>query len=146
VEASFNLREAHRGDIPVLMDIRANVRENRLMSCVVTAAEYEQSMFVDGRCWIAECEGVIAGFACGRLPQRDVWGLFLRPEFEGRGIGNTLMEQLENWMFAQGIERIILSTDRGTRAERVYRRRGWWYVGVASEWEGAFELLHPRLR
>jgi hypothetical protein len=45
------------------------------------------------------------------------------------------MELVENWMFAQGCQEIKLTTEIGTRAERLYRRRGWKPGGTLGERE-----------
>ena len=80
------------------------------------------------------------GFVCGRPPKKDIWALFVRPEYEGRGIGTALMTLVEAWMFEQGLEALTLSTAPGTRAERLYQRRGWEDGGVAGPFERTYRL------
>lgn len=105
---------------------------------------YVQGITIDGRAWVCVDDGEVVGFVCGRLAQRDIWGLFLRASHEGRGIGNALMEVVERWMFEAGVHRIELTTDPGTRAERLYRRRGWECTGTATNGELRFTLEPAR--
>lgn len=123
-------RSAREGDIAALMEIRNTVRENALVSTVLTHADYLQAMFSDGQAWVCEVDDELIGFSCARRRQGDIWALFLRQSHEGRGIGSALLERAETWMFEQGLERIWLVTAPGTRAERLYRRRGWVEQGL----------------
>ena len=75
----------------------------------------------EGRGWVAELDGGIAGFAVADLARGNVWALFVDPDFEGRGVGRRLHDAMMEWCFASGAERVWLSTDPGTRAEAFYR-------------------------
>jgi GNAT superfamily N-acetyltransferase len=136
----YEFREAIAGDIPAMKKIRDNVKENALVSITIEPWDYQQALFVDGKGWVSTFEGVVIGFSCGRLKQRDVWALFLDEQHEGRGIGNKLMEMLEGWMFSQGCAEIKLSTSPGTRAANLYRRRGWTETGPLNSGEIGFKL------
>lgn len=131
----YRIREARPQDIPALIEIRGAVRENALVSTVLTADDYHQAMFVDGRAWVCSDDQGIVGFSCGRIPQGDIWALFLREAHEGRGIGRALMDHVEDWMFAQGLAEIWLVTAPETRAERLYRKRGWVDQGLQPSGE-----------
>ena len=134
------IREARVDDIPVMRSIRDNVRENPLTSGVIDHDAYARAITVDGKAWVFTAGGEVVGFVCGRLAQADIWGLFVRASHEGLGIGNALMAVVEDWMFASGVRRIVLSTDPGTRAERLYRRRGWSCEGTTDNGELRFAL------
>jgi len=133
-------RPAELADIPALMEIREAVRENRLVTLRLGREDYRQALTVDGRAWVCEAEGRVVGFVCGRPAKRDIWALFVDPEYEGRGIGTALMTLIEAWMFEQGLEAITLSTAPGTRAERLYQRRGWKEQGAAGPAERTYRL------
>jgi GNAT superfamily N-acetyltransferase len=135
-----NYRPARVEDIPDLMSIRNSVRENALVSTVLGVDDYMQAITADGRAWVCEIEGEIVGFTCGRLVQGDIWALFIREAHEGQGIGNALMDIVERWMFEAGTDEISLVTSPGTRAERLYRRRGWIDRGMTSTGEVHFLL------
>ncbi len=133
-------RPAEIADIPVLMDIRNTVRENVLVLGRLSIEDYVRAFTLEGRAWVCLDEGHPVGFVCGRPPKRDVWALFIRATHEGRGIGNTLMDILERWMFSEGVTEIRLSTDPGTRAERLYQRRGWIRQGITALGEVEYRL------
>jgi RimJ/RimL family protein N-acetyltransferase len=48
------------------------------------------------------------------------------------------------WLFAQGLERLWLSTDPGTRAQRFYEAAGWRFSGTVEWGEAGYELFRPR--
>lgn len=74
----------------------------------------------------------------------NIWALFVDPGLEGRGAGRALHDAMIDWIFGEGLERVWLGTEPGTRAERFYRSAGWRYIGnesgdaryelTASEW------------
>jgi GNAT superfamily N-acetyltransferase len=120
--------------------IRDNVTENALTSGSIEVSDYEKALFVEGKGWVCMDGAEVVGFSCGRLNSGDVWALFVDSRYEGRGIGGQLMEFVETWMFSNGCREITLSTEVGTRAEHLYRRRGWEPVGMSGEKEIRFRL------
>lgn len=134
------IRVATVDDIAAMKAIRDNVRENALVGQSIERVDYVQAITIDGRAWVSHDEGAIVGFVCGRLAQRDIWALFVRESHERRGIGDALMATVEAWMFEQGVDCIVLTTEPGTRAERLYRRRGWRCEGVTASSELRFSL------
>jgi GNAT superfamily N-acetyltransferase len=140
--AMFLYRPAELADIPTLRRIRDSVVENRLVNLRLSYEDYLEGLFVDGRTWLCKHDGQIVGFVCGRLVKKDIWALFLRPEYEGKGIGNALMAVIEEWMFGQGVDAITLTTAPGTRAERLYLRRGWQLDGHLER-EVRYRLRRP---
>jgi GNAT superfamily N-acetyltransferase len=137
---SYPIRIAVESDIEAMKTIRDSVRENALVSAKIEHADYLHAITVDGRAWVCVDGPEVVGFACGRLAQRDIWALFLRQSHEGLGIGNALLHVVEEWMFASGVTRIELTTEPGTRAERLYRRRGWIAEGTTATGELRFAL------
>jgi GNAT superfamily N-acetyltransferase len=129
VNAGATLRLAVPADWPEVMELRLSVAENRLSDpSKVTQAIYEDYILRRGRGWVAELDGRIAGF-CIAARDGEVWALFVRPGFEGRGLGLALMEACVAWLAAQGVGEAVLETGAGTRAERFYRRFGWREAG-----------------
>ncbi len=139
----FEFREARVEDVPQMKFIRDQVRENPLSSGKIEIPDYETALFSDGKGWVCTLDHKVVGFSCGRLKQKDVWALFVDQKHEGKGIGNRLMSLLENWLFQSGCEEIKLSTDGNTRAEKLYRRRGWQDCGVLPNKEIEFRLSRP---
>jgi GNAT superfamily N-acetyltransferase len=141
---TLTYRPALVDDIPDLMSIRNNVRENQLVSTVIANDDYVQAMTIDGRAWLCESDGEVVGFVNGRVKQGDIWALFLRESHEGRGIARALMDIVEDWMFGEGLDSIWLVTAPRTRAERFYRRRGWAERGSKDTGEVEFILTRER--
>lgn len=120
------LRPALLEDIPALHALRMSVRENKLSDpSKVTSADYERRLAQPGAGWVAEAQAGIAGFAIADFRSRSIWALFVNPELEGRGIGRALLRQVTQSLAAAGPGTIHLSTEAGTRAERVYIDAGW---------------------
>jgi GNAT superfamily N-acetyltransferase len=89
--------------------------ENALVSAKIEHPDYEQAITVDGRAWVYVDDGVVVGFVCGRLEQRDIWALFASESHQRRGIGTALMGTVEAWMFEQRVDSIVLTTEPGTQ-------------------------------
>lgn len=141
--ASVHVRVASEADVPAMHRIRLAVRENRLADpAMVQPEDYLPMIGRDGRGWVAEVDGAIAGFAVADLVRRNVWALFVAPEIEGRGVGRALHDAMMEWFAAQGVERVWLSTDPGTRAEAFYRAAGWQPAGEYHG-EARYEMRLP---
>jgi len=128
-EPAATLRQAVPADWPAVMALRLSVTENRLSDpSKVTQAMYDAYVTTTGRGWVAESGGRIDGFC---IAGRDglVWALFVRPGCEGRGVGRLLMDECIAWLASLGLAEAQLETDLGTRAERFYRRFGWFEAG-----------------
>lgn len=92
---------------------------------------------------MVEDSEVIVGFAIGNGVTGNIWALFVRPEYEGRGYGRALQSTMLSWLFAQGVAHAWLSTQPGTRAQRFYEKSGWSTTGVLASGEVAFEMRAP---
>ncbi len=125
----MNLRSATPLDWPEIRDLRLSVRENRLSDPTrVTQQMYDTYITRDGHGWVAEIAGAIAGFSIARR-DGEIWALFVRPGFEGHGLGQALLGACAAWLAAEGVTQAVLETDAGTRAEAFYRRFGWRETG-----------------
>jgi GNAT superfamily N-acetyltransferase len=124
--------------------VRMSVLENRLADPTLIRPEHYRAMIAEnGRGWVAEVEGRVAGFAIADLSRSNIWALFVDRAQEGCGIGRELHDRMLDWLFDSGAERVWLSTDPDTRAERFYRRAGWAAVGEQSGGEVRFEISRP---
>ena len=134
------LRRATPADLDRLMALRAMVRENRLADpAAVTRADY--AWFVGrGLVWVWAEGDALLGFAAGDPRDGWIWALFVAPESEGRGIGRALLSAACADLEAAGWTQATLSTDPGTRAERLYRRLGWQDEGLTAGGEVRFGL------
>ncbi|MCC6407541.1 MAG: GNAT family N-acetyltransferase [Planctomycetes bacterium] len=119
------------------------VRENRLVTLVISPADYERELALTGRGWVAEVDGELVGFAIGNAIRGNVWALFVDPEHERSGHGRRLHDAMVAWLWSRGLERIWLTTDPGTRAERFYLAAGWRATGRVGN-EVRYELERPK--
>lgn len=120
-----------------------SVQENRLVSMTLSEADYVAAIERTGRGWVIELAGTIVAFAVGDAHAGSIWALFVEPGHEGRGFGRQLHEQMVSWLWQQGCDRLWLSTNPGTRAQRFYEAAGWQYVGPAAHGEVRLELNKP---
>jgi GNAT superfamily N-acetyltransferase len=134
------LRPARRSDIPAMHRVRMAVRENRIASGVIDEADYIPAIETTGHGWVVEEDGAIVGFAVGNATDGNIWALFVDPRHEARGHGRRLHDVMVDWLWAQGLQRLWLTTEPGTRAERFYSRAGWAPKGPTARGEVRFEL------
>ncbi len=140
----MHIREAVRGDIPRLQQIRAAVRENILRDqSLVQPRDYEDHIDGRGRTWVAEDDGVILGFSSADGQTATIWALFVDPAHEGRGAGRALLAPAVAWLFDRGADVVALTTAPGTRAERFYRAGGWTAHGLSASGELRLSLARP---
>lgn len=133
-------RRAVRGDVGEIQRVRHAVRENRLVSTVITDDDVIQAIERTGRGWVTEVDGRIVGFAVGNAETGNIWALFVEPEHEGQGHGRRLHDAMVQWLWTRGLQRLWLTTEPGTRAQRFYERAGWRNCGLQPNGELRFEL------
>jgi GNAT superfamily N-acetyltransferase len=91
--------------------------------------------------WVArEDAGAVVGCVRLSLAQQpngrhraEVGKMLVHRRARGRGIAAALLESLEAWAIAHGRYRLVLDTETGSDAERVYQRLGWQRVGEVPE-------------
>jgi GNAT superfamily N-acetyltransferase len=137
---STMLRQALRSDISAMHRVRTAVFENRLTSTIVTEADYLAAIENSGQGWVIDVDGEIVGFAVGNATDGNIWALFVDPRHEGRGYGRCLHDATVAWLRSRGCERLWLTTDPGTRAQRFYEAAGWRCTGGTEKGELRFEL------
>lgn len=134
-------REAKVADIPALSEIRLSVTENVLSDPrKVTPEMYAAYLSVLGKGWLCEVDGEVVGFTVASLRDASIWALFVKPGYEGRGIGTRLLKLATGWLFDMGASSISLSTDANTRADRVYESQGWKRGEIKSDGEVSYRL------
>jgi GNAT superfamily N-acetyltransferase len=132
---SLKIRNATAADAPAMHAIRLGVRENRLSDARLISEGSYLSYIAAGSAWVAEAEGDILGFAVIDAPAKSVWALFVRVDVEGAGVGRALHDQMLAWARQQGISRLSLSTERGSRAMNFYSQAGWESVSTSLNGE-----------
>jgi GNAT superfamily N-acetyltransferase len=134
-------REATKTDIPQIQRVRHAVKENRLSNpALVTDADCENYLLIRGKGWVCEFNDRIVGFAIADLADNNVWALFVDPDYEEKGIGRKLHDDMLQWYFDQTDKAIWLGTAPNTRAEKFYRRAGWKEIGQHGKGEIKFEM------
>jgi GNAT superfamily N-acetyltransferase len=139
------IREARLEDIPQIQIVRNSVTENTLSDPnLVTDQDCEEFLFKRGRGWVCEIDDQIKGFSIVDLKDKNIWALFLHPDFERQGIGRNLHDVMLDWYFEQTNENVWLGTSPGTRAETFYRKSGWIEIGTHGKGEVKFEMTVDR--
>jgi GNAT superfamily N-acetyltransferase len=135
------IREARISDIPQIQLVRNSVTENTLSNPdLVSDQDCEHFMTVRGRGWVCEINQKIVGFSIVDLQDNNIWALFLRPEYERKGIGRQLHDVMIDWYFQQTQNTVWLGTSPNTRAEGFYRKAGWKEIGTHGKGEIKFEM------
>lgn len=88
------------------------------------------------RVWIARDDERVAGtigLVRAALPnarhRAEVAKLVVRPSARGRGIGRALLAAAEGYAVDEGLTLLVLDTETGSDAERLYRSAGWTECG-----------------
>lgn len=141
----ISFRQACEADIAAMSTIRLAVNENRLRDPGrVTHAMYVDYLERLGTSWVAEVDGVIAGFASADKVESSVWAVFVDPAHEGLGLGKRLLALVVDYLFSLGHETITLSTSAGTRADAFYAAQGWQRGEMKDAVEVQYSLHKPR--
>lgn len=102
------------------------------------AEEWWRTALADphARTWVVRDEGTIVGCVRLGLAQQpnglhrgEVGKLLVARRARGRGAARLLLAELEAWAAAHGRHRLVLDTETGSDAERVYAALGWARVG-----------------
>lgn len=91
--------------------------------------------------------GTVQVRGCWQANQRfrgEVMKLLVHRRARKRGIAQALMTQIERRAVALGLTLLVLDTNAGSDADRLYRRLGWTRVGEIPGYSiGADGLAHP---
>jgi GNAT superfamily N-acetyltransferase len=139
------IRKATIEDRPRITEVRNAVRENRLSPANVSRVEdTARWIYENGTFWVCEQDGAVQGFAVADVRDGTIFGLFVHPDYEGRGIARALLPLACEDLRQAGHTKAKLTTDPGSRAERFYRRNGWTDTGRREKGEIVFErdLMH----
>lgn len=137
------IREAKIEDIKQIQVVRNSVKENTLSDPrLVTDKDCEDFIITRGKGWVCEINNELVGFSIVDMNDNNIWALFLKPEFEKRGIGKQLHDIMLDWYFEQTKVSVWLGTSPKTRAELFYRKMGWTEIGKHGKGEIKFEMTY----
>jgi hypothetical protein len=89
----LNFREATADDITQIQILRNSVKENVLSNPDLVTNEHCLEFITNrGKGWVCESDNIIVGFSIVDLKERNVWALFLNPNYERIGIGKQLQK------------------------------------------------------
>jgi GNAT superfamily N-acetyltransferase len=141
------IRNAAEDDIAAIFEVRTSVRENhvsveQMAAMGITTDTICQALRDEPCIWVAERDGRIVGFSMADAADASVFALFIRPDWQGHGIGSVLMERAEAFLFQRHAS-IWLGTDASTRAAGFYERRGWRRMQILDSGDTRFEKFRP---
>jgi GNAT superfamily N-acetyltransferase len=130
----FIFREATATDMPGIARVRFLVRENlltpeQLRERGITNESVAASFLTTSKGWVAERDGEIVAFAIADLASQSLFALFVLPIYERHGLGGRLLTSNLDWLRANGVAEVWLTTGPDTTAARFYERRGWIATG-----------------
>jgi len=142
---NIRTRLALSSDIEGIFDVRTSVKENYLSREEMELMGITESSVIDmiekSRCaWVAVDDGKVIGFSMIILDEGSLFAAFVLPEYEGRGVGRSLVELAEQELFKHH-EVAWLETDKNSRAAEFYRRLGWVEKENVSESDIRLEKL-----
>jgi GNAT superfamily N-acetyltransferase len=137
----MQFRRATVADIIGMSQVRMSVKENILTNPdKVTLESYREMLEEKGAGWVCVISETIVGFAIVDLSDANIWALFVAPGHDKKGIGLQLHNLMLSFSFEQGIKKLWLSTDRGTRADSFYHKAGWRQTELTLSGELRFEI------
>ena len=143
----MKIRIAQQNDIETLFEIRTSVVENHqsreeIAELGITPDSVAKMLAIDCRAWVAEIEGQPIGFSIANATEATIFGVFVLPEFEGRGAGRALVQTAENWLWSRGLDEIWLVTGNNPslRAYGFYLHLHWLSAGVETDGDFAGEM------
>ncbi len=128
----IEIREIASDDIATIMYIRSHTRQNSLSlsemkETGITAEYLEDKLATTHKGWLARCNGTESGYIIADLAFSEIWVLAVLAQYEGCGIGRTLLDRASSYLFHSGKQRISLETpaDQSLRAHKLYKAAGW---------------------
>ena len=129
------IRKMSEHDIPVCADILCAVYNNELWMCrweKETAIEYLNDFYKSHKFigYVAEEDGELIA---GLFAHEKVWWnnsevfieeMFVLPEYQGKGIGTALLQEVGNYIKEKGLAGITLSTNKYAPAPKFYEKNG----------------------
>lgn len=143
------VRVATVADIESLFEIRTSVAQNHLSREQMAAMGIDADSLAEALsgkpcAWVAELDAEPVAFSMVDHDDANVFAVFVKPAFEGCGLGSAVLQPAEAALF-QRHARIWLSTDGrdGIRANGFYQRHGWAVVEQLEDGDVRYEKARP---
>ncbi len=148
---NLSYRQMNLDDLPAAFSVRLSTVENAITierletDYDITPESLAEAMKSQVKGRLCEDYELVVGFSMGDSSTGEVQVVAVLPDYEGNGIGRTLLTQIQNWLFSEGHEEIWLITtpDPGTRAYGFYRKLGWRATGRMVDDDEIMVLRKP---
>ncbi|HEI6964790.1 GNAT family N-acetyltransferase [Yersinia enterocolitica] len=142
---TINIRPAQASDVESIFTVRTSVTENHLSREEMLKMGISEAtvcnMIEENLCaWVATDDDEVVGFSMILRDKGSLFGLFVLPAYEGRGIGRRLTRTAEQELFKQH-KVAWLETDKNSRAAKFYMQLGW---GNKTQLNGAYIRLEKQ--
>lgn len=128
----MNIRLITKADIETLFFIRHSVKENIMSNAELSKLGYtpekvSRNLLIRYMGWIINIDDRDVGFCMLDKLNAKITGLFVLPEYEGKGLGKILLAKAENFFKNLGFIKAYLDTsdDENTRAYKLYCKYNW---------------------
>ncbi|MBI6908132.1 GNAT family N-acetyltransferase [Pseudomonas palleroniana] len=134
-------RPATPDDVSLCIQIRGLTRENAfseetLRALGITVESWSADIVAGSSIGVVACvNGRTVGYCFGERSTGEVTVLALLGEYEGQGIGKSLLGQVTDELHHAGFERLFLAcaSDPNVRSYGFYRHLGWTWTGECDE-------------
>lgn len=128
-------------DAEACIVLRTQTRENAVTRAELAAAGITRETWaagIDAGLYpgVVALDGdVLAGYCFGHRDTGEIVVLALLPQYEGQGVGKTLLNRVVSLLRKQGHSRVFLgcATDPAVRSYGFYRHLGWRSTGVLND-------------
>lgn len=138
---SIIYRSALAEDAAECIRLRALTRENAVTEAELAAAGITRDTWAAGIATglypgVVALDGdVLAGYCFAHRDTGEIVVLALLPQYEGRGVGKTLLTRVVELLRQRGFARVFLgcAADPGVRSHGFYRHLGWRSTGTFDD-------------
>lgn len=134
-----NIRAMTTDDMDAIFHVRTSVEDNRLsekeLAGLGLTRDSVAAMLREGDLygWCAHSDGRVVGFSLATSSRREVYALFVLPDYSGQGIGQALLDIAVCRLRRIAPGTVRLRTDPSTPSYGFCRKRGWKDAGAAHE-------------